>query len=286
MKTKFQNVMATCFVGTALIMGASTNVVAQNNASLSVSTAEWKTELVSHLGINQTTLSNWSAGGENVFSWRFDLDGNFDLVDNGYSWKNSLKVAYGSSRTGSDETVKSVDELKFSSVYTWKLGGVINPFVSFSLLTQLTEGYDYSTSPSTAISNFFDPGYLTQSVGLGYELSPNWTVRFGGSVKETVTSTYTNFANGNTFLVEPGVEMVSDYSQVFEEKIKFTSKLAVFSNLKGYDQVDYSWDNQVTVEIMEYVSSLFGIQLVYDRDASDTQQVKSFYSFGLRYSLL
>jgi hypothetical protein len=260
-------------------------VAISNSASISAQ-ANWKTSLVSHLGINQTTLSNWSAGGDNIFSWRLDVDGNFDLIEDGFSWENALKIAYGSSRTGSDNDVKSADEIKFDSVYTWQLGGKFNPFVSFSLLTQLTESYDYSTSPATPISNFFDPGYLTQSVGIGYAISPGWTVRLGGSVKETITNVHTNFGDGHKFFVEPGVEVVSDYKRTFEERFKFTSKLEIFSNLKGYNEIDYAWDNQLSVEVVEYISLLTGIKAVYDKDASDTQQLKSFYSFGLRYSIL
>lgn len=246
----------------------------------------WKNSLVSGFYLSQTGVKDWQQGGDNNLSWRGNLQGNFVKTTLHYTWQHQLKLTYGSASVSGESTRKTVDEIYYNTVYTFRQKPVWNPYVGASVLTQFTESYDYSTSPKTAISNFMDPGFLTQSAGISFKPADTLALRSGLSIKETITNDHTEYSDGDRFKVDTGLEFVIDYNKKFNDISKLTSKLELFSNLQGVDEVDYNWDSTVTVKASKYVDINMNLKLVYDKDVIDTQQVKSFLGIGLSYTLI
>ena len=91
---------------------------------------------------------------------------------------------------GGDDPKKTTDEIFFETVYTRKVWTNVNPYVAATALTQFTAGYDYATDPPTKISNFLDPGYFRESIGLEYTPSDNVKTRLGVALKQTVADVY------------------------------------------------------------------------------------------------
>ena len=181
-----------------------------------------------------------------------------------------------------------LDELKLESVYTHKMSQTFNPYVAFTGLTQFTDGYDYSKEPEVKISGFMDPGYFTQSAGIGVSPNDYIKTRLGAAIKETITSSDTAaiiYANGEDMRVEYGTESVTDIDYKFNENFLFTSKLELFSNLKRFDEIDATWDNLFSVKVSKYITGSLNIKLFYDKDISKKRQLKQTLAVGLSYTL-
>ena len=148
----------------------------------------WEKELQTRLTFSQTSLDNWSAGGDNTWSWQSDILGKLNQEQTMGKWTNTLKLSYGMTQIGDDDPRKSSDELRFDSNYTFKSNTFVSPYVSFALLTQLAEGKDYATTPETTVSYFFDPAYFTESAGVSYQVNQNLDTRLGGALKQTVVN--------------------------------------------------------------------------------------------------
>ena len=154
-----------------------------------------------------------------------------------YSWNNSVKLAYGKTKLGKDEAKKAADEIKLESVYTYKMNIHVNPYAAATALTQFTDGFDYNQTPKQKISASMDPGYFTQSVGVGIQVLEQVKTRLGDALKETVAKDFKEtYADGEEMRVEYGAESVTDVSWKIAENILFTSKLELFSNLKAINQ--------------------------------------------------
>ncbi len=253
----------------------------------------WQKEVVGTINLSQTTFDNWSQGGENSVAWQVNLNAKFVNDQEKYNWSNTGKFSFGMVKVGNGTTKKSVDEIKLESVFTYKLGVYVNPYLAATAETQFTRGYDYSVTPNVAISNFLDPGYFTQSAGLGIEPVKNLKFRVGGALKETVTRDFPSpYAdNPNTpevekTRVEVGAESVTDFSWKVSENTLFTTKLELFSNLKALDQVDVRWDNILAAKVAKYLDVNFNVKLFYDRDISRKRQLKQALMIGLTYSFL
>ena len=254
----------------------------------------WKKEMVGNLNFTQTSFSNWTQGGENSWTWQLDINSKFENDREKYNWTTTGKLSYGRTKVAEQESKKSSDEIRLESVFTYKLGVYVNPYVAVTGETQLTESFDFSTSPRTRIANFLDPAYFTESFGLGYEPIKSVKTRLGVALKQTIADKFAaSFSdNPNTpdkiekIRSEVGLESVTDISRKLSEKILFTSKLELFSNLKRIDEVDVRWDNIFSAEVSKYIVVSFNVKLFYDRDISIQRQIKQVLAVGLSYTFL
>jgi len=256
--------------------------------------AGWTNEVVGSLNLTQASFDNWAQGGESTLGWQTSLGGKFTNTGTGHESVNGIKLGYGMTKVGDEDARKSVDEIKIESVFTFKTGFDVDPYVATTAETQFSTGYEYTDSDRTAISNFLDPGYFTQSVGIGRVFSGVLRSRLGASIKETVTDKYPvpyaddpdTPAEIEDIKVEVGAESVTDLNLKISDNLAFDSKLELFSNLEATNEIDIKWDNLLTAKIEEYLSVMLNVKIFYDRDISGSRQIKEALAIGLTYRLM
>ena len=252
----------------------------------------WKNAVLASLNLTQSNFDNWSAGGENSLSWQLNLNAKFEKDEVDYNWTNLGKLRFGQISVGDQPSKKSVDEIFLGSTYTFKWGWFVDPYISITGLTQFAKGFDYSTDPKTAVSNFMDPGYFTQSIGVGYTPNDMIKTRIGAALRETVTNKYNQYANDplttevEKVKIEPGVESVTNFLFKMEENLVFISDLRLFSNLIQFKQIVVRWDNVLTAKITNNVNVNFNFQLFYDHIISSKRQIMQSLALGISYSIL
>jgi len=258
-------------------------------------TSVWSNEVVSTLNYTNSSFDNWVAGGDDAFTWELNVLASFGLDKKDMSWENTIKLAYGETKvSGSvpDEAKKTSDEIKVESVLKYKMGIAINPYLATTGQTQFTKSYSYKALPKTAISDFMDPAYFTQSLGVGYAKGKQFKTRAGFSIKETITSKFTSFADDpktteiEETRVDYGMELVTDYNNKISKNILLKSKLEIFSDFSGIKHVDVAWDNLFSAKVSEIISVSFNYKLVYDSNISAKRQTRRVLSAGLTYSIL
>jgi hypothetical protein len=165
--------------------------------------------------------------------------------------------------------------------------------VAASAETQFTTGYEYGEESKTAISTFLDPGYFSQSAGLGYEPAKEFKTRLGFALHETITSDYpVPYADDpdtdeiEKTKVEPGIESITDFSKTLIGNILMTSKLELFYDFGAFDEIDVRWDNIFSAKISKYIDVNFNVELFYDRELSEKRQIKQALAVGLTYTFL
>jgi hypothetical protein len=253
----------------------------------------WTNEVVAGLNFNQTHFDNWVQGGEDAWSWQFDLISRFNNDREKFNWSNSGKMSFGKTRISGNEARKSADEIDLESVFTYKIGLPICPYAAATAKSQFARGYDYSAEPKNEISSYLDPAFFTQGIGAGYSPICELKTRLGASVKETVTRNHpAPYADDpeteeiEKIKVEFGAESAADLKWKFGKNILIVSKLNLFSNLKSYREIDVTWDNIATASIAKYLNANLNVKLFYDRDISKKRQIKEVIAVGLTYSLL
>lgn len=252
----------------------------------------WEKEVVGGINLSQASFDNWTQGGENSLVWQVNLNGKFVNNQEKMNWSNTGKFTFGRTKVGKQDSRKSIDEIKLESVFTYKISSVVNPYLAATGETQSATGYRYDGASKVAVSGFFDPAYLTQSVGAGYAYGERFKTRLGAAAKQTITSNYpVPYADDPATVVvektksEFGMESVSDLNLKLNETTLLTSKLELFSNLAAFDQIDVRWDNIVTAKISKYINVNFNVKLFYDKDISTKRQLKQALAVGFTYSL-
>lgn len=275
---------------TTLIMLLALIAVASENEQ---NETGWEREMVGSFNGSQTNFDNWKKGGENSWSWQINLNSKFIYNNEQFKWVNNGLVNYGKNKVSGNESKKASDELKISSVFTYKLGLKTDPYVSITGQTQVAKGYEYADTLKIAVSDFMDPVYLLGSLGMAFEPTDNLTLRLGASLKETFTNNYpVPYAdNPKTTKIEKikfeyGVDSVIDFSTKFAENILLTSTLELFSNLHSLEDIDVNWDTMLNAKISKYISANFNVKLFYDNNISKKRQIKNTLMFGVSYSFL
>ncbi len=258
------------------------------------STSGWKHTLNGLANLSQSYFDNWTKGGSDALNWeiRFEASAVKDRPD--FTWESKGKAAYGQSKIANLDPRKSSDELILETIYTRKLNDWINPFASGRFQSQFAPGNKYddapgSLAPVTRVSGSFDPSYATQTLGAGYNWRKELQLRLGGTLKETFSSTRFGYADKKstakieTFKLEPGASFTANYQKGLMENILLNSTLDVFANFKGMDEVDTRWENTITAKVNKYVNVNFGFDMLYDKDLSNSRQIKENLAVGISF---
>ena len=255
----------------------------------------WKHSAIVSANVTQISFTDWAQGGDNALAYALFLDGKSVYEVDVIQWANSYKFGYGQARLGSQSTRKTDDRIDLESVLTYKIGTYINPFASVSLKTQFAEGVIYDAAGSAVpVSNFFDPAYITQTIGVGYKPSSELKTRIGVALRETIADAYAakysddleTIPDVEKTRVEGGIESVTEVNWPVMENIVFNAKLEIFAPVKNLDRMTVRSDNTLSAKINKYFSVNLNVYLINDTQIQARTQIKETLALGFSYTLL
>ncbi|HSP88719.1 MAG TPA: DUF3078 domain-containing protein, partial [Ignavibacteriaceae bacterium] len=170
----------------------TTNLSAQQDTII---LNKWIPKAIAGLNLSQIALSNWTQGGEDAISWTLMGNGSLSYRNDLWHFKNDLKLAYGRTKLGSGSYRTTDNEFYLENVISRNIGWVLDPYFSNTTRTAIAAGYNYDIDPAVEIANFFDPGYLTQSLGFTYDKTPGFSTRLGFAVQEVITNKFTFYSD-------------------------------------------------------------------------------------------
>lgn len=184
----------------AAMLFASVTISAQSDAD---TTGPWKRSGLLSLTFNQSSFSNWTAGGENSIA--FTAVGKYfaDYTRGNFSINNSINLKYGVLKLESDDNPRKNEDLielisqfnqKFSK--SWSATGQIN------FTSQFANGYDYPDD-STVISKFLSPAYLNVAPGLLYKPVDYFSILISPATMRGVIVTDQELADVGAYGVNP-----------------------------------------------------------------------------------
>jgi len=280
------------FISTLLVLLANLPGYGQQTAEDSLQYG-WKNAVVGNVTLTQASFDNWQQGGESTLAWQAKFNSSFTLEREQFTLANTIKFNLGFAKVGGEEARKASDEIFLESVYTRKIGRLLNPFVAATAKTQFVAGFEYDGDVKTQVSRFLDPGYFTQSLGVGYKPDAYFQTRLGVTVKETITSDFPapyaddpNTPEIEKTKVEPGLSSVTNYERTLRDDIIYTSKLDIFSDLEAFKRIDVLWENNLNIKVTKIINISFDFDLFYDRDISSRRQIKQVLGIGLIYTFL
>lgn len=247
------------------------------------------------LNLSQLALENWSQGGEEALAFTAYTSFGLNYYDGPWSFENKLKMAFGRTKLGSNDFRTTDNEFFLENLLTYNVGWFANPYFSNTVRTVLAKGYKYEDDKSILIANFFDPGYINQSIGLAYKPSEIFSTRLGVGFQETFVSTDAfavtyNVDDAETselekFKFETGIESVSNLNLKLDDDLLYTSELRLFGTFDALDIWDVRWDNIFTAQVTKIINVNLNILLVYDVDQIAKTQLKEALQIGITYTL-
>ncbi|MFA7288555.1 MAG: DUF3078 domain-containing protein [Melioribacteraceae bacterium] len=255
--------------------------------------SSWNPSLITGVNISQVAFSNWAKGGDNAIAWTFLGDGKLMRDFDSLTFRSNLKLSYGRTKIGGGDYRTTDNDLYWEKVLSLKVGWAIDPYVSNLIRTAVSTGYDYKATPSQKIADFFDPGYVTQSVGFAYDKLSFFRTRLGIAFQETFTNKYRSYSDDSdtkdkqeAFKFETGLESITDGEIKIDDNVVYKSKLRLFTRFEHPDTWDILFDNVISAKVNSWLSVNFTYLVVYEKAQSPYTQIKQTLQMGIVYTIL
>ncbi len=252
----------------------------------------WVPSLLASANLSQIAFQDWSKGGESSFSFVLGADWLMNYKSENWSFKNQLKGEWGQSKTGTDIKKITANNAFNETVYMYDPGWLFKPYASNLIRTPISEGFNYSEEDKEQIVAFFDPGYVTQSIGFAYDESDVIKTRLGVAFEESFANKfaaqYTDDSETSElekFKFETGLESMTDLKLQIDDNVVFNSKLRLFSGFNRMTVWDVAWDNTFTAEVNTWLNVNLRYILVYKQSESLRTQMQEALQVGIVYNI-
>jgi len=248
----------------------------------------WKKGGNFSLMFNQASFDKWIKGGENSLALNGLINYDLNYKKDKSVWDTKIIAAYGLSRI-SDATKKTDDRFEINSVY----GKQASKFWYYSFFgdikTQMTDGFNYSTTPAVVTSKLFAPAYLNFGPGMLWKKSDNLKVNFAPAtskmtfVMDDALSAVGAYGvdPGENFRYEIGMAVNGYYKLNLMKNISMENILGLYSNYLDHpENVDVDYQMNLVMSVNKYISANLGLHLLYDDNALQDLQVKEVFGLG------
>ena len=255
-------------LGFAFVLGAS--VQAQDSTPDSA----WHISGENTLLLNQSSFSNWAAGGINSFAANLVLNYDFNYKKAKWSWDNKVIGAYGLTKQKSTGWRKNDDRIVLNSLLGYQATEhwLYTFYMNFN--TQFADGFQYDDANNrTLISTAFAPAYLSFGPGFAYKKSDNFRFNLSPAAARLIFVTQDSLSNIGAFGVDPGATSRFEFGASFDayykvnlmENISVENILKLYSNyLEDPQNVDVDYTLNLFMKVNDYISVNGGVQLLYD----------------------
>ena len=318
---------------TAIVILVSHAVLAQNAQSVAAAAAQaieeaesvpeqkakpryWTESAAFKIGFNQTSLTNWAAGGYNTVTLAAGVDASANYAKDLLSWNNRLQLDYAFLYSADKQGVlqKSNDRIYLESKFAYKTGSGSkwNYTASLDFRSQFTDtpsdyvqNEDGTWSESGLKSAFLSPGYINLALGMEWKPAPWFDVNIapltGGVViatKEILRPSYgMALVEGSTdkyksSLFQFGAQIKANAKASLNDKLLLETQLVLFTDYLNkpfvYNRVN--WDNKITWAATKFLNIGLSTWLIYDPivvidDVMSKVQFKEFLSLSFTYSI-
>lgn len=224
--------------------------------------------------INQSSFSNWAAGGVNSFAANLILNYDFNYKKDKWSWDNKIIAGYGLTHQRQTDWRKNDDRIILNSLLGYQASErwYYTFFTNFN--TQFTDGFQYDANNNrTLISTAFAPAFLSFGPGFAYRESENFRFNLSPAAGRFIFVTNDELSNQGAFGVSPGSKSRFEFGASFDayykvalmENISLENILKLYSNyLEDPQNVDVDYTLNLFMKVNDYISVNGGVQLIYD----------------------
>ncbi len=244
------------------------------NAQEGSSDTTWTISGENTLLINQSSFSNWAAGGINSFAATAIFNYDFNYKKDKWSWDNKVIAAYGLTKQKNIGWRKNDDRVVLNSLLGYEASQrwLYTFYMNFN--TQFADGFQYDAdNNSTLISASFAPAYWSFGPGFAYKESDNFRFNLSPAAARFIFVTNEQLSSIGAFGVDPGAKSRFEFGASFDayykvdlmENISVENILKLYSNyLEDPQNVDVDYTLNLFMKVNDYITVNGGVQLLYD----------------------
>ena len=267
------------------------SIVGSAQETVTDTTKHWTRKGVFTLLANQSSFSNWQAGGQNNFAGNVGVNYDFNYKNGDWNWDNKIIIAYGLTKIKGAATQKTDDRIEYNSLLGKKASGYWFYSAFFNFKTQMDTGLDPATQ-TVKISHFFSPAFFQLGPGMLWKKSDNLKVNIAPATSKLIvvhdhfTTLGPSFGveQGETNRYELGAAINGYYKFNIMENVSVENILNFYSNyLEDPQNVDIDYQLNIVMKINKFLSTNFAFQTIYDDNAFRGFQTKQIIGLGVNY---
>ncbi len=255
----------------------------------------WKKGGTFSLLFNQSSFSNWVAGGDNAIAGNALVNYNVNLLKGDWTWDNKIILAYGMANTESKGSIKTDDRFELNSLAGKKATKNWYYSIFANFMTQFTDGYDYASDPDQLhpISKMFAPAYLSFGPGMLWKKSDDLKVNISpatGKITFVMDKTLSDIGafgveNGENLRTELGFYVGAYYKTPIMKNVTMENILNLYSNYLDHpENIDINHQLNIVMQVNKYISANLGLHTIYDDNMLKETQFKEVFGAGFNYT--
>jgi hypothetical protein len=285
-------------------------LMAQSDSTLArQDTSYWQKSFSGGLNFNQASFENWAGGGVNSIALGMVLNARALYMKEKWSWDNTADLQLGYVRQAG-QTRKAADQILLNSVAGYKLNAKWDVFMSGGFTTFFAPGYLYGgkkdgSGGDSLVSKFMAPAQLGLAWGLAYKpndwfslrlspFAPRFTFLLADEVRPIVNPA--TGERGKAYGVDPGKKVRTEWlafqlqaalNKDLTKNIKLNVLYQLYANYQTltFDQIDHRLNLTLAAKVNDYISTTFGVIMLYDKDFTDKIQLQQTLGIGLLYNV-
>ena len=239
---------------------------------------------------NQTSFSNWLAGGENNTAGNIGVNYDFNYRNKKLKWDNKIISTYGITHAKNQGFRKTDDRFEYNSILA--LESIDKWYISFfsNFITQFSRGFDYSQDPRLEVSSIFSPAYFSFGPGVLWRKSENIRINIAPAtsrfifVSKPFSGMY-GVPEGEKSVYGIGLNMSAYLKFKLIENVSVENIIALYSDYSDNPQnVDVNHQVNFEVDVNKYLSVNLTLHLKSDSNASSKIQFRQLFGLGVNYT--
>ncbi len=252
----------------------------------------WVTKGVFTFLANQSTFTNWQAGGQSNISGNVGVNYDFNYKKDTWNWDNKFIAGYGLTKIKGAEVQKTDDRIELNSLLGKKAFGYWFYSAFFNGRTQMDSGFD-PANPTVRNSHFLSPTFLQFGPGMLWKKSDTFKFNIAPATTKviyvdkqfTVNGPSFGVQQGRTNRVEFGAALNGYYKFNIMENVSVENILNLYTNyLEEAQNVDLDYQLNIAMKINKYLSTNFAFQTIYDDNAFRGFQTRQVIGLGMNYT--
>lgn len=258
----------------------------------------WKNTIQFDLGLNQTGLFNWAAGGYNTLTIRTALDAQMNYARELSTWNNRLQMEFGFLYSADKPWPlfqTSSDRIYFESKWAYKTAddSKWKYTAGLDFRSQFAPGYEYKTpavedptiedwkAVRTLKSDFNSPAYTNLALGIewvpaswldiniapltgGFTIVTNPLLRKTYGMKLIREGSEELPENFRPYAFQFGAQIKLDVRFLINDKFKFESQAVLFTDYLHEPYFRVNWDNKIEWQLTKLFKIGVSTWLIYD----------------------
>ena len=251
---------------------------------------EWTVNGRVNFIFNQTSFSNWLAGGENNVAGNIGVNYDFNYRNKKLKWDNKIISSFGITHANKQGFRKTDDRFEYNSILA--LESIEEWYLSFfsNFISQFSRGFDYSQDPRQEVSSILSPAYFSFGPGILWRKNENLRVNIAPAtsrfifVSKPFSGMY-GVPEGKRSIYGIGLNMSAYLKFKLMDNVTVENIIALYSDyIDNPQNIDVNHQANFEVDVNKYLSVNLTLHLKSDTNASSKIQFRQLFGLGVNYT--